>query len=267
MASDDIQGKITDENGDPLSGVKVWLFSQDNPNEVVETTTDSNGDYIFERHPDGDGTSQNWHVTTAVESGSQRFNTFSKPYVSSQIPTTIPDSEGFEHNDLTGVYGGDTGVFTIQQNEVTEGTFALESDADGQNNLIVRDSPSTFDRSGLRIVFDFRLPSSGAGGGIAFATDVSGFSSMNGYDFFASGGSYVIARMDNGSETDLVSGPSPTQGVWLTDCVWEFQADGTIELTVDGNTISVEDTTYQNLRLGFQCFRKAFFDNIRFEEI
>jgi len=62
MANDDIQGTVTDANGNAVGGAIVALWDQDNPNIVKTTTADSNGNYMFEGHPDGNGTSVNWHV-------------------------------------------------------------------------------------------------------------------------------------------------------------------------------------------------------------
>ena len=64
----------------------------------------------------------------------------------------IPDSEGFEHNDLAGVYGGDTGSFNIQTSTVFEGSYALFGDGAGSNALIVRNG-DPFDPKGLRLNF------------------------------------------------------------------------------------------------------------------
>jgi hypothetical protein len=92
MASDDIQGKITDVDGNAISGATVYLFSQDNTTEVTSTVTDSNGNYIFGSHPDGDSTTQNWHVVAEYDDGSNYYNTYSKPYVDAQLSSVLPDS-------------------------------------------------------------------------------------------------------------------------------------------------------------------------------
>ena len=53
--------------------------------------------------------------------------------------SAIPDSEDFEHNDLTANYGGDTGAFSIQTGTVQEGNYALLGDGGRSNSVIVRD--------------------------------------------------------------------------------------------------------------------------------
>jgi len=62
MTDQDIQGKVTDIDGNPVIGVPVYLVNQDNVNQVLRTTTDSNGDFIFNTHPDAQTSSDRYHV-------------------------------------------------------------------------------------------------------------------------------------------------------------------------------------------------------------
>jgi len=102
MTDQDIQGTVTDSNGDPVSGAIVELTKsyQTNPqNEqvVLRTTTDSNGNYVFNYHPDSDETSQEWHVSAYSHDGSSYLNSFNNPGVTADLPSTaIPDS-GISH--------------------------------------------------------------------------------------------------------------------------------------------------------------------------
>lgn len=91
MASDDIQGQVTDGTGNAVANAVVALWNQDNPAEVITTQADSNGNYIFEEHPDGDGTSQNWHLAAYdPNDGSRQFPSLHS--IDSQLPPDIPDS-------------------------------------------------------------------------------------------------------------------------------------------------------------------------------
>lgn len=96
MANDDIQGTILDEAGNPIEGaiVELTLADGESGDAAVYTTTDANGDFIFEGHPQGDGTSKEWHITAYWEDGSGSYNTYSKPNVSASLPEggVIPDS-------------------------------------------------------------------------------------------------------------------------------------------------------------------------------
>jgi hypothetical protein len=91
MASDDIQGQVTDSNGNAVTNAVVALWSQSNPNNVVTTQADASGNYLFEDHPDGDGTSQNWHLAAYDPSdGTRQFPSLHS--VSAQLLPAIPDS-------------------------------------------------------------------------------------------------------------------------------------------------------------------------------
>ena len=86
MAQDDIQGQVVDGAGNPVSGAIVELTKsyQSSPLDeqvVRRTTTDANGNYIVEFHPDGDGTTQEWHVSCYNHDGSAYVNSFNNPGV------------------------------------------------------------------------------------------------------------------------------------------------------------------------------------------
>ncbi len=44
-----IEGVVTDQDGTPLEGVRVYLCSQNNADDAIHTTTDANGHYYLER--------------------------------------------------------------------------------------------------------------------------------------------------------------------------------------------------------------------------
>jgi len=99
MAQDDIQGQVVDAQGNPVSGAIVELTKsyQSSPLDeqvVRRTTTDANGNYIFEFHPDGDGTTQEWHVSCYNHDGTAYVNSFNNPGVTADLPSNaIPDSD------------------------------------------------------------------------------------------------------------------------------------------------------------------------------
>jgi hypothetical protein len=98
MAQDDIQGQVVDAQGNPVDGAIVELTKsyQSSPLDeqvVRRTTTDANGNYIFEFHPDGDGTTQEWHVSCYNHDGTAYVNSFNNPGVTADLPSNaIPDS-------------------------------------------------------------------------------------------------------------------------------------------------------------------------------
>ena len=98
MAQDDIQGQVVDGAGNPVEDAIVELTRsyQSNPADeqvVLRTTTDSNGEYRFFYHPDGDGTTQEWHVSAYSHDGTAYVNSFNNPGVTAELPSNaIPDS-------------------------------------------------------------------------------------------------------------------------------------------------------------------------------
>jgi len=187
-----------------------------------------------------------------------------------QYGSAIPDGEGFEHNDLTGEYGGDTSPYSIQDSTVFDGAWALEASSNATWDIIVRDSADEFDLNDIRIDFQAQFPSSGAGGGLGVFTSVSGASNASGYSVYGDpSGTNPMAIFDHssGSHTRLEEGgSSPSTGSWVSGRV-DFLADDTIEFTLDGTTISVVDGTYQSVRLGFACYNQAYIDDIQFSQI
>jgi len=125
MAQDDIQGQVVDGAGNPVDGAIVELTKsyQSSPlNEQVvrRTTTDANGNYIFEFHPDGDGTTQEWHVSAYNHDGTTYVNSFNNPGVTADLRSNaIPDS-GLLHE------------WTI-----SEGSGTTVEDSAGSNDLSV----------------------------------------------------------------------------------------------------------------------------------
>jgi len=114
MAQDDIQGQVVDAQGNPVSGAIVELTKsyQSSPTgqeAVQRTTTDSNGNYIFEGHPDGDGTTQEWHVSCYNHNGSAYVNSFNNPGVTADLPSNvIPDaSNEWPLDEGSGTVGND----------------------------------------------------------------------------------------------------------------------------------------------------------------
>jgi len=98
MAQDDIQGQVVDAQGNPVDGAIVELTKsyQSNPADeqvVLRTTTDSNGEYRFFYHPDGDGTTQEWHVSAYNHDGTAYVNSFYNPGLTAELRSNaIPDS-------------------------------------------------------------------------------------------------------------------------------------------------------------------------------
>jgi len=94
MASTDIQGTVSDSDDNVIAGALVGLFLASPPSDVIYTTTDNNGDYIFTEHPQATGSTQEWVVTCAHDDGAGKFRSVSKPYVTASLsPPPEPRGE------------------------------------------------------------------------------------------------------------------------------------------------------------------------------
>lgn len=112
MADSDIRGQIVDARGEGLvQGATVYLWLESSPNSVRTTTTDANGEYVFTKHRDADGTQKEWFVTAYYEDANGNpYSVVSKPGVSASLARIIPDSAVYQWNakELTGFAAGDT---------------------------------------------------------------------------------------------------------------------------------------------------------------
>lgn len=137
MANDDIQGTITDEAGNPIEGAVVALIPDEGQDgaRVIYRTTDANGDFVFEGHPQGDGTTQLWHVVAQYDDGGGSYNTVSKPNISAPLPQgeIIPDSGVFRWDCENS--NNDTSVVADVWNNGYDGTVLSASyDPTGGND-------------------------------------------------------------------------------------------------------------------------------------
>lgn len=183
----------------------------------------------------------------------------------------IPDSENWEHNDLTGRYIGDTGQFNIQQDTVISGNHTLAGSGDGSFHTIVQDATYKWNRDNIRIDCSLIVDGSNPGSvNLAFGNNKAGISSFSGYGIYVdnTNSRLRIDRWDNGSKTNLKSNDSAsyTTGSETSGYV-EFDGSGTITAELDGATVSADDDTYSNLYLG--CYFRAggYIDDIAFTDI
>lgn len=180
-----------------------------------------------------------------------------------------PEDEYFEHNYLSGNYGGDTGSFSIQTGTVSEGAYALY--ANDNNAAIARSAKEPWERTNIRMTFDiYHQSGSSAGGGPTVVTSVTGISSLDGYVFYFDGDNNytAIRRYDSGILTELDTDDSTTVPAdqWVTGQV-EFLSDYTITFDIAGVSLSTKDSTFSNVILGFCTLEHIYVDNILFENI
>jgi len=87
---DTITGVVEDDNFNPAPNVTVALILREGGNVVEYTTTDANGIYEFEFHPDSsaDGSLQEYHVAV-YDDVAPIFNTFSEPFVEAALSVDV----------------------------------------------------------------------------------------------------------------------------------------------------------------------------------
>jgi len=285
MAQDDIQGQVVDGSGNPVSGAIVELTKsyQSSPQDeqvVRRVTTDSNGNYIFDYHPDGDGTTQEWHVSAYSHDGTAYVNSFNNPGVTAELPSNaIPDSviDNFEEviyedqgRSLGDVYVGETSQFSRQQSTVSAGSWALEIGNDGtaDSGVITDTDELNYLSPGESAEWYSRGESTGGvtrGPSASFLIGVqseAGESAVSGYafDIRYRYESCHIRRIDDGSGTNLYSEDNGTTALpsqtWHR-CRVDWGSDDTLRLRVwDGSETlifdeSVTDGTYSSGGVGW----------------
>ena len=181
----------------------------------------------------------------------------------------IPDSEDFEHNDLDGIYDGDLSAFEIQDTNVDEGTYALESDGDETHNGIVRttrDEP--WDRLGLKIEWR-QYATSNANGGLLLI-DGQDPSNSQGYiiQIRTDNGEVWISEWDGTYQTTLSTTSANTTTGQFIDCSLEMSQNGDLDFVADGDSVSVNDSSQTDLYLGFHVYRgQQYIDDVQFSKL
>jgi len=178
-----------------------------------------------------------------------------------------------DYNSVCPGYGGDTGNFNIQSGTVDEGSFALEGTASTTQRIIVRDIEQDAWGPPIRMTWRQYITSSTGDGGIVWgAQSVAGVSSVSCYTSYSNASTGLrIDKITNGSidsgAVASTSSASISEGSWI-DGVLEWQEDGTMTLTLDGNTITGEDTDYTEGFLGFLAYDELrYIDNVKFKRI
>jgi len=237
MAQDDIQGQVVDGSGNPVSGAIVELTRsyQSSPQDeqvVRRVTTDSNGNYIFEEHPDGDGTTQEWHVSAYSHDGTAYVNSFNNPGVTADLPEfAIPDSGvsrwEFEQNANDSWNGNDGTEQSDVQYSTTAQVGSYSLDLDTTTDYV--DTPVTSIQTPFSITLWVNLRST------------SGVNSAKGcmWSMYSGGNNdvYLWPSSDftfvDDTSTGVSSGVNPSTNMWYhVACV---RGDADARIYVDGN--------------------------------
>lgn len=136
MTDNDIRGTVTDETGNPIEGAVVALIPDEESggDNALYTTTDANGEYLFGAHPQGDGTTQQWHIVAQYQDGGGSYNTLSRPNVSAALPEggLIPDSVEYQvaAEDFASPWPFSIGNTEMSVSGLTESNGLVSGDGD-----------------------------------------------------------------------------------------------------------------------------------------
>lgn len=263
MTNDDIRGTITDGDGSPITGAVVQLTPIDGANgdAVIYTETDTAGDYAFYRHPQGDGTTQEWHVVASYDDGSGTFNTLSKPGVTAAIeqgfgrPRTEVDF--FNDGDLA-EYSGDTGAFsTTSSGTIYEGSHALTFTSGNNKSIYSTSGLPTYPSRGDVISLRLYIPTSSGDTSSQYEFQFFG-GNQDGYRVRFNEGAGDLILENAANATVLVSDTSVSYpiGEWLR-CEIDTSAPDDITVTLGDLTatqiaqITATDGTHDSGGIGF----------------
>jgi hypothetical protein len=179
-------------------------------------------------------------------------------------PPPASDLEDFEDNDLSDYFGKNKSNFTIVQNPVFNGTYALEADG-GTNGTIMSTSlgytPARGDTITGKIYVDTVTEAIACT--VLFSGGTGDVTSDSGYivGYAADRDKIFIDRRDSGSQNVIASTSrtSIPSGSWID--IEISLGSPTIAVTVDGTTASVDDSNYDGDQFGFfYNDAKAYFD-------
>lgn len=209
MASDDIQGTVVDSSGTAVEGavVEVAPASTDgtpDSDKAVVTTTDNNGNYLIENHPEGDGTSQEWHISAYNWDGSSWINVYTQPGVTAELTAPIPDSDTLGFEDMT-----DWSVVNGSQvsDRVHNGSYSYYSTSNYTNEQAVLDFNSI---NPSEIVYYYQETSNSTGQGVRFYNS-------NNHDELGTGtdNPQFVVDSSSGINTTVGSSGDGVYNVWV----------------------------------------------------
>jgi len=249
-----IEGIATDADGNRIRNAKVAVFLSDQSagatGTVKWTETDSNGNFVIERHPDGTGNTQSWHVAGEYTDGSSNeFNAFSKPYVSASVNPVIPDSgiSQEEDGDLA-EYSGDTSYYGATSSPTISGSDYAISYSNDQSPTYV-EAPFEGGEYGEFSMYVYPedvnnevLLVDSDSGNVVFGV----YHRSEDHGIFYSGANAELGSVTDGGSTSREGGtelvppdvPSEYYHVELTNIDWSA---GTLDIAVDGSTVASDE--------------------------
>jgi hypothetical protein len=255
MAQYDIRGTVTDEQGNVIPNARVYLFRMDNPQSVVSTTADGNGEYVFTDHPDSTGNPQEWFVAAEyTDGGGTQYNVLGQPYVQSSVKRPIPDSGMFQSPlyQYTAVEGLSASDGQTASNWTEQ--LAGAGDATAVGDPLYRTDQGGFEAveydgfdDGHDYPSDGNLPTGGDSASFAATIYVKSASSLQnvvGYGTINSGDGVFLfldgskVRVNASGGTTNAQGGSLSTGQWIT--VGGVFATNDAEAYLNGSSVATD---------------------------
>jgi hypothetical protein len=277
MANTDIQGQITDGSGNPVSNADVYAWREDLVGAggvVASTTADSNGNFIFNSHPDGSGNSESWHIAAEDPAGNVQLQ--SAYGVTASLQSGRP--AGLRHHwtfDDADTNSG-TAVDTIGSNDGTiNGPTTGVSGISTQYNS---GEAYQFDQSNNDHVAVSRLGIDETQDGIAFSFFVK-FDNVNSgqgvYEIKTQNANHFLFLKNNGEMSGAYLSTGNTPGVQANvqsgqayHIVHQYETGGTYEIYKDATRVDRNTTggpvnnTRGTSAVGAQLARGRYIDGV-----
>lgn len=299
MAQNDIRGTVTDEQGNVIPNARVYLFRMVNPQSVVSTTADGNGEYVFTEHPDGTGNPQQWFVAAEyTDGGGTQYNVLGQPCVQSPVQPPIPDSVISRFTLDNADTDGTTVVDSIGSNDgtiqnpdlVTTGATGSDIYSSGEAYEFGNDSGYITLPDSLRSILEtgdeftvtclvYPTDLSGDRDAISIASNAGSKNFELRYDQITNEWFFVIGDQKRGGLIYAeASTPTPATNDWFLLAARVNRPNSTMSISVNGNNFVTTNTDGGNasfgnesLKIGTSFFRSGLnrkwqgkIDDVRF---
>jgi hypothetical protein len=214
MANTDIQGQITDVSGNPVANAEVYAWREDLVGSgavVVSVTADTNGNFIFNSHPDGSGNSESWHIAAEDPAGNVQLQSAYDVTASLRPPVTIDDFETYSDvasSPYTNIDLDSSGGITTAQSNSAAQSLAIDGNGSG-SGIFDPTAERQFRRSAKVQEFTYAYYETSAGGGFGVR-----LLDDTGAELLSVGSSNPAVEINNGQNTTLTSSVSPSFGAW-----------------------------------------------------
>lgn len=264
MADDDVQGEVTDANGDPVQGATVYAIRTDTdpPEFVGTTTTDPSGFYQIPSEFDGEV-----HVAAEWQNSGADFAATSRPFISVQ-QVGLPDinnylEDDFGDNALTSRTNTNDGVYAHPDANVagdvfigryrpvwnnTSGAVTAQNTraefSNGDSTIARINTPSSFNTGSWEWAVEVTSAPGTGGVELGAFSDSLDLLAGNGIAInVTSNGNYNLLEVVSGNPDTFIDAPSISYG---SEIVYRLNRDsyGNFEVFTDGTSDGTATNTF-----------------------